>query len=651
MAGGEGKPGMKSFCGYGARYLRKACQDLRSEIEGARRGADPEHIHQMRVASRRLRAAMPIFRTCFPKRKYRKWSRSIRTVTSSLGKARDLDVQIAFLEEYLEAHGKRESPAAGEVQDDSRTGTGPITGRRPGIGIRLLDRVRDGIARLPRSLRPSPGESRPPLDLAPRGVPWAGPWAGIQGAEVLHIRMRQRRERLQPDVEQAIADLTMEGSLGDFERTLADPGLFEVRRQKPRDALFSEAYRRIARRVTDLLAYEPYVAIPDAITRHHEMRIAAKRLRYTLEIFSRLFGGSLKEPLRAIKALQDVLGEIHDCDVWIQFLPGFMVEERERTVAYFGTGEFFSFFEPGILELLEDRKKERERLYRAFVGQWDELRRTRFFENLRWMVAGHLLRPGEAGEDLVPVNEGSRIALCGDIRGDINALEAVAGDANRRGVAALLTVGDLAAGGPFPDEVLRKMAECRTLAVIGKNDARIRRYLETGDGGGKRKVSAAARTAALLSRRSVEFLLDLPSERSVLFSGIRIFVTGRDLFPLLSTFHDLHDLKAAVPPGSTVPDVVVFRGRGVFWARHIGGILFVCPGDCADPSRRDAVPAYVLLGDEPLSLTNIRLPRPPPGGDHGRMQGEGDGAPGLEVTVRTAPDGLKPPSPETGSSP
>jgi CHAD domain-containing protein len=61
---------------------------------------DPEHVHRMRVASRRLHASMPLFKSCFPGKKYRKWYRDIRPLTAALGTARDLDVQIAFLEEY-----------------------------------------------------------------------------------------------------------------------------------------------------------------------------------------------------------------------------------------------------------------------------------------------------------------------------------------------------------------------------------------------------------------------------------------------------------------------------------------------------------------------------------------------------------------------
>ncbi len=67
------------------------------EIDGVRSGRDIEHIHRMRVASRRLRAALPLFKSCFPKEKFRKWMPELQKITRALGDARDTDVQIAFL--------------------------------------------------------------------------------------------------------------------------------------------------------------------------------------------------------------------------------------------------------------------------------------------------------------------------------------------------------------------------------------------------------------------------------------------------------------------------------------------------------------------------------------------------------------------------
>ena len=63
--------------------------------EGALDGRDIEYVHDMRVASRRLRAAMRNFADCFtPKKEFRQHLKRVERITSTLGGVRDLDVLI-----------------------------------------------------------------------------------------------------------------------------------------------------------------------------------------------------------------------------------------------------------------------------------------------------------------------------------------------------------------------------------------------------------------------------------------------------------------------------------------------------------------------------------------------------------------------------
>jgi CHAD domain-containing protein len=89
--------GTRFFC---AGRLLPLVDAFSGEISGVRAAQDIEYIHRMRVASRRLRAALPLFAACFPKKKYSAWLQEIKTITRALGKARDMDVQIAFLIKY-----------------------------------------------------------------------------------------------------------------------------------------------------------------------------------------------------------------------------------------------------------------------------------------------------------------------------------------------------------------------------------------------------------------------------------------------------------------------------------------------------------------------------------------------------------------------
>ncbi len=81
---------------------------------------------------------------------------------------------------------------------------------------------------------------------------------------------------------------------------------------------------------------------PCAETAQHDMRIAAKRLRYALEIAEACFGVAAADGRRVARELQGVLGEIHDCDVMLPKVEGIdsleasLRARRELLFARFG---------------------------------------------------------------------------------------------------------------------------------------------------------------------------------------------------------------------------------------------------------------------------------------------------------------------------
>ncbi|MHB8053394.1 MAG: CHAD domain-containing protein, partial [Methanoregula sp.] len=89
------------LCWYAMQKLPGLLDAFTCEIAGVKEAQDIEYIHRMRVASRRLRAALPLFRTCFPDKQYMKWMKEITKITRALGDARDADVQIVFLTKSL----------------------------------------------------------------------------------------------------------------------------------------------------------------------------------------------------------------------------------------------------------------------------------------------------------------------------------------------------------------------------------------------------------------------------------------------------------------------------------------------------------------------------------------------------------------------
>ena len=88
---------------------------------GTRSGKDPEDLHAMRVATRRLRAAWRVFGDAYRPRRTRKLRRSLRDVARLLGVVRDLDVLIAAGERYATTLAKPGRAAVRPLFDSWRS--------------------------------------------------------------------------------------------------------------------------------------------------------------------------------------------------------------------------------------------------------------------------------------------------------------------------------------------------------------------------------------------------------------------------------------------------------------------------------------------------------------------------------------------------
>ena len=79
--------------------------------------------------------------------------------------------------------------------------------------------------------------------------------------------------------------------------------------------------RIIARvRLEEMYNWDRYVDNPYNIRELHDLRIAAKRLRYTLEIFEEVLPEASKSIVKELEQIQDELGALHDSDVMIALL-------------------------------------------------------------------------------------------------------------------------------------------------------------------------------------------------------------------------------------------------------------------------------------------------------------------------------------------
>ncbi len=75
-----------------------ALEQIEANARGVTVSSDPEFLHQLRVGMRRLRAALRAFRAALPAKATKALRRSLRRISSTLGRARDWDVLLARLE-------------------------------------------------------------------------------------------------------------------------------------------------------------------------------------------------------------------------------------------------------------------------------------------------------------------------------------------------------------------------------------------------------------------------------------------------------------------------------------------------------------------------------------------------------------------------
>jgi CHAD domain-containing protein len=85
-----------------ARVVSARADELLEQSEGVLDIAEIERVHDMRVASRRLRAAMEVFEPCFPRKRFRAALNEVKAIADALGERRDRDVSIAALDVFAE---------------------------------------------------------------------------------------------------------------------------------------------------------------------------------------------------------------------------------------------------------------------------------------------------------------------------------------------------------------------------------------------------------------------------------------------------------------------------------------------------------------------------------------------------------------------
>ena len=224
------------------------------EMYGFRQAAldwsDPEGVHSMRVASRRLRSAMRDFMPYLRQRGLTSVQKQTKSIAAALGEVRDQDVAIIALEKIEKQAPAEATSALKQLIDDRK------------------------------ELR---NESREKLN-----------------AILVANEMKQAKTEFMSRIEDATT-------------------LRKTRAQKEPPLTFSQMSAAvILDRLKELEKLSDSLYQPFDIEPLHDMRIAAKRLRYALELFQQCWGRSLQTFAKTAARMQTALGEVHDCDVWIE---------------------------------------------------------------------------------------------------------------------------------------------------------------------------------------------------------------------------------------------------------------------------------------------------------------------------------------------
>jgi CHAD domain-containing protein len=116
-----------------AKVVAVRAREVADHSQGVLDVSDIERVHDMRVATRRLRAALEIFEACFPKKEFKAALHEVKAIADALGERRDRDVTLAALDDFADGMRAPDRPGISSLierlrveQADANAGLEPF---------------------------------------------------------------------------------------------------------------------------------------------------------------------------------------------------------------------------------------------------------------------------------------------------------------------------------------------------------------------------------------------------------------------------------------------------------------------------------------------------------------------------------------------
>jgi CHAD domain-containing protein len=161
-----------------AKVIDVRADELLEQSAGVLDVADIERVHDMRVASRRLRAALEIFEPCFAGKEFKRALREVKAIADALGERRDRDVAIVAMEELAARMAAPDRPGVELLIDRLREEQAAANEALvPLVAEDHLARLRQRLVQLAAAARGPVQEEERLEGRAPAAVDGAGPSA------------------------------------------------------------------------------------------------------------------------------------------------------------------------------------------------------------------------------------------------------------------------------------------------------------------------------------------------------------------------------------------------------------------------------------------------------------------------------------------